>query len=92
MAQPICNVLSTFIDKHSDDDDVNQQYANTLFEATALCQKYFRLTPAAIKLMSDTLTPVLNKIIQNNKLDLIGYAFQIYALFVAHTPDNNPIF
>ena len=92
VAQPICNVLGSFIDKLSEEDDVNQQYANTLFEATALCLRFFRLEPLAIKLMSDTLTPVLNKIIQNNKLDVIGYAFQIYALFVAHTAENNPVF
>ena len=54
---------------------MNQQYANTLFESTALCLRFLRLNPPAIKLMSDTLTPVLNKIVTNSKLDLIGYAF-----------------
>ena len=42
--------------------------------------------------MVEALTPLLLKIIQNNKLDVIGYAFQIYALFVAHTAENNPVF
>lgn len=39
VAQPICNVLGVFIGRLAEVDDVNHQYANTLFESIALCLK-----------------------------------------------------
>lgn len=42
--------------------------------------------------LQNALVPSLNFIIEHNKVDLMGYAFQIYSLFVANSTQNNEIF
>lgn len=42
--------------------------------------------------LQSNLSNSLNFIIENNKIDLMGYAFQIYALFVASSDQNNALY
>jgi len=42
--------------------------------------------------LQTSLASSLNYIIEHNKTDLMGYAFQLYSLFVASAPQNNEVF
>jgi hypothetical protein len=54
-----------------------------LFEASALTLTYVKREQKAFSSVENQLTPVLNTIMQQNATDLLGYAFQLYATFVA---------
>jgi hypothetical protein len=58
-------------------------YTYILFEASALTLTYIKHSPEAFGSVENQLTPVLNMIMEQNVTDLLGYAFQIYATFVA---------
>jgi len=49
-------------------------------------------SPTELGNLQASLSPSLNFIIEHNKTELMGYAFQIYALFVASSSQNNEIF
>ena len=42
----------------------------------------------AVKKYEETLTPHLNKVVSENRTDMIGYVFQIYAAMILYTPDR----
>ena len=85
-------MLNQFIAQTAKEDEINQNYAYILFETTALTLKYMRGNEQALNEFKTNLSPVLNDIIQNSKFDLMGYAFQMYALFVASSTENNEVF
>lgn len=86
------NVLKGFIDDIAKDEkDLSPNYVYLLFETTALSLKFLN-GKEEMKAMKSDLMPSLNFIIQNNKSDLMGYAFQIYSLYVSSTDELKPLF
>lgn len=71
---------------------ISPNYVYILFETTALTLKYIDGNPDQMAKLQQNLSGPLNYIIENNKTDFIGYAFQIYALFVASSSQNNQVF
>jgi len=63
-----------------------------LFETTALTLKFLSSNTEALNAFQNKISESLNQIIQNNKTDLMGYAFQIYSLFVATSSEVNGLF
>lgn len=63
-----------------------------LFETTALTLKWMRGNNEKMAVLMNKLTNVLNGIIQASKFDLMGYAFQLYSLFVASSTENCSLF
>ena len=92
VANELGNVLGQFISEMAQDEEVNQNYAYLLFETAALSLKHVAHDSQAMQTFLGPLVPVLNTIIEQGKFDLIGYAFQIYALFVASSSENFEIF
>jgi len=66
-----------------DQTTASPNYTYILFEASALTLTYVKLDQAAFSNVEAQLTPVLNQIFEKNVSDLLGYAFQLYATFVA---------
>lgn len=58
-------------------------YVYILFEASALTLTFVKEDANAFSQVESQLLPVLNSIMQHNVTDLMGYAFQLYASFVA---------
>ena len=82
-------VLAKFIlDSAQDENDKSPNYIYILFETTALTMKFMKSNTAEFNKLQALLTPSLNFLIENNKTDLMGYAFQAYALFVASSETN----
>jgi len=79
-------VLSSFIDQAARDEaQSSPNYIYILFETTALTLRHLKNHPEVFSLIESNLAPALNYIMQQNISDMIGYAFQIYALFVANS-------
>lgn len=92
-AAELSNVLTKFIhDIAQEKETISPNYVYILFETTALTLKYITGNPEQMSNMQNNLSQSLNFIIENNKVELMGYAFQIYALFVASASQNNDIF
>ena len=86
-------MLTKFIhDTANDENEQSPNYVYILFETTALTLGFMRSNPAEMTKLQGSLSTSLNFIIEHNKADLMGYAFQIYALFVASSAENTPIF
>lgn len=79
-------MLGQFINQEVDNQSQSPNYLYILFESAALSLTYCREDQQAFGFLEEQLTDALNKIIQNNLSDLIGYAFQLYATFVANSP------
>jgi len=88
----LSQVLSKFISDIADQEDQSANYVYILFETTALTLKYLSSNAEALSSFQNKLSESMNKILQNNKTDLMGYAFQIYSLFVATSSEVNPLF
>jgi hypothetical protein len=71
------------MDTAKEENDQSPNYIYILFETTALTLKYVGASQEGMNKLQMMLSPSLNYIIENNKTELMGYAFQIYALFVA---------
>ena len=77
-------VLQQFIkDAATDENDQSPNYIYLLFETAALSLKYSGTNEQSMTQMRNALLPVLIEIINNNKTELMGYAFQLFSLFVA---------
>ena len=74
----------------SDENDQSPNYAYILFETTALTLKFLRTSPDQMAQLQSIIAPSLNVILEKNRLELMGYAFQIYALFVASSLETSP--
>lgn len=86
-------MLTKFIsDTAKDENDQSPNYIYILFETTALTLKYLRNNPQELGSLQQNLSESLNFIIQSNKTDLMGYAFQIYALFIASSDQISPLY
>ena len=83
-SEQLSQVLQKFIhDTAKDENDQSPNYIYILFETTALSLKFMRSSPQDMVNLQNNLASSLNFIIEHNKTELMGYAFQIYALFVA---------
>ena len=83
-SEQLGQVLSKFIqDIANDQGDQSPNYVYILFETTALVLRNIAGNQEQMMKVQELLTPSLNFIVQNHNTELIGYAFQIYALFVA---------
>lgn len=84
-------VLGQFIGEIAGETSTaSPNYLYILFEAAALTLNFVKTDAAAFQQVEDQLTPVLNKIIEQNLTDLSGYAFQLYATFVACSNELKP--
>jgi len=85
-AETLGQVLGSFITEVAkDEQSTSPNYAYILFEAAALTLTFVKSNQAAFSAVEDQLTPALNMIIEKNNTDYMGYAFQLYATFVAST-------
>ena len=85
-AETLGQVLGSFITEVAkDEQSTSPNYAYILFEAAALTLTFVKSNQAAFTAVEDQLTPALNTIIEKNNTDYMGYAFQLYATFVAST-------
>ena len=84
--------MSKFISDIAQEEDSSANYVYILFETTALTLKYLSSNAEALAAFQAKISESLNQIIQNNKTGLMGYAFQIYSLFVATSSQVNPLF
>ena len=85
--------MTKFIhDAAKEENEQSPNYVYILFETTALTLKFMRSSPVEMGKLQTNLSNSLNFIIEHNKADLMGYAFQIYALFVASSSENTQIF
>jgi hypothetical protein len=92
-SEQLSQVLQKFIhDTAKDENDQSPNYIYILFETTALSLKFMRSSPQDMANLQNNLASSLNFIIEHNKTELMGYAFQIYALFVASSDQNNEVF
>ena len=62
---------------------MSPNYSYILFEIAALSLTYTKHAPEAFATIENQLTPTLNGIIAEGMSDFVGYAFQIYATFIA---------
>ena len=77
-------VLSAFIDQAAKDEaQSSPNYIYILFETAALTLRHLKGHPEAFRMVEGCLAPPLNYIMEKNVIDMIGFAFQLYALFVA---------
>ena len=56
-----------------------------MFETTALTLRHIKSHPEAFVGVENYLSGAMNYIMEKNLTDMIGYAFQLYALFVANS-------
>lgn len=76
-------VMSHFMNEVVKDTQVSPNYTYILFEIAALSLTYTKHQPEAFAQIEDKLTPTLNQIIAQSVSDYVGYAFQLYATFIA---------
>jgi hypothetical protein len=89
----IGGVLNKFIeDVAKEESDLSQNYIYILFETTALTIKYMRGNNEMFAGLQSKLSDSLNFIIENNKTEFIGFAFQMYSLFVAGSSQNTELY
>jgi hypothetical protein len=85
--------LASFIDASARDEaQSSPNYIYILFEVAALTLRHTRTQPEVFAHVEACLTPALNYIMQQNVADMIGYAFQLYALFVANSSAISPVY
>lgn len=85
-AETLGQVLSSFIDSAARDEaQSSPNYLYILFETTALTLRHVRHSPEVFAQVERQLCGALNYVISQNVQDMVGYAFQIYALFVANS-------
>lgn len=79
-------VLASFIDAAARDEaQSSPNYIYILFETAALTLRNLKGHPEAFHVVEEILKLPLNYIFVNTVTDMIGYAFQIYAIFVANS-------
>lgn len=92
-SETLGQVLSKFIsDAAKDEEDQSPNYIYLLFETAALSLKYTGSNEASLAQLRNALLPALLFIIEHNKTELMGYAFQIFALFVASHSDLEEVY
>ena len=78
--------MSSFIDGAARDEaQSSPNYIYILFETTALTLRHTKNIPQSFAQIESCLSSALNYIMEKNITDMIGYSFQIYALFVANS-------
>lgn len=83
-AETMGQVVSAFIDQAAKDEaQSSPNYIYILFETAALTLRHLKGHPQAFQMVENYLSPTLNYIMEKNITDMIGFAFQLYALFVA---------
>jgi exportin-2 (importin alpha re-exporter) len=88
----LSKILAQFIlEIAKDDSDLSPNYVYVLFETCALTIKLVS-GPDQKQELEQNLQPALNFILENNKTDLMSFAFQIYSLFVSRASANSPLF
>lgn len=70
-----------------DEAQSSPNYLYILFETTALTLRYLKSNPESFQQAEICLQESLHLIIQTNVTDMISYAFQIYALFIANSQE-----
>jgi len=80
-------VLSSFISDAISDTSTSPNYAYILFEASALTLSFSKSDQKAFSEIEENLTPAISQIIEQNVSDYLGYAFQIYATFIANSTE-----
>ena len=89
----IGQVLGAFIDAAARDEaQSSPNYIYILFETAALTLRNLRGNPEIFNHVENILQNPLNYIIMQNVTDMIGYAFQLYAIFVANSATMNPVY
>jgi hypothetical protein len=63
-----------------------------LFETAALTLRHLKGQPEVFQQVESILQSPLNYIISQNVTDMIGYAFQLYAIFVANSTSMQPVY
>lgn len=90
-AQTLGQVLAGFIDSAARDEaQSSPNYIYILFETSALLLRHLKGEPEVFMQVEQFLAAALNYIMEKNVTDMIGYAFQIYALFVANSAAISP--
>jgi CAS/CSE protein, C-terminus len=90
-AETLGGVLQQFIDGAArDESQSSPNYMYILFETAALTLRHVKQNPEVFAQVEGYLGSALNFIIEKNIQDMIGYAFQLYALFVANSQSLNP--
>jgi CAS/CSE protein, C-terminus len=85
-------ILSQFINAAAlDEASTSPNYLYILFETTALTLRHLKGTDA-FSIVEGHLTNALALIIERNVTDMLSYAFQIFALFVANSQQLNPTY
>jgi len=69
---------------------VSPNYTYILFETAALSLTFTKQAPEAFEQIESQLTPILNGIIQAGQSEYVGYAFQLYATFIASSQQMKP--
>jgi len=83
-------VLAHFIGEVIKDTSVSPNYSYILFETAALSLTFTKQSPEAFAQIESQLTPNLNGIIAQNVSEYVGYAFQLYATFIASSTQMKP--
>ena len=89
-AQTLGQVLSHFISEVVRDIQVSPNYSYILFETAALSLTFTKSSPEGFAQIEEQLTPVLNGIISSAQSEYVGYAFQLYATFIASSQQMKP--
>ena len=84
-AEILGQILASFISAAAlDEATTSPNYLYILFETTALTLRHLKGTPA-FDTVEAQLIPSLGIIVERNISDMMSYAFQIFALFVANS-------
>ena len=84
-------VLASFIHQVTKNEaTASPNYTYILFEVAALTLTFVKGFNDAFQAVENQLTPALNSIIEQNFANLSGYAYQLYATFVANSTELKP--
>lgn len=90
-AETMGQVLNAFIDQAAKDEaQSSPNYIYILFETAALTLRHLKGHPEAFSMVENYLIGPINYIMEKNVTDMIGFSFQLYALFVANSSQLAP--
>lgn len=86
-------MLSKFIlDIAKDENDQSANYLYILFETTALTIRNLSSNQQALSQVEAQVSQALSFILENNKTELMGYAFQVFSMFVSLSSEYAPMY
>jgi len=92
-AEVLGQVIAAFIDAAARDEaQSSPNYIYILFETAALTLRHLKGHPEVFAHVENILQSPLNFIITQNVTDMIAYAFQLYAIFVANSSTMQPVY